>query len=168
MTLVFPGQGINRPPENAKATLPPPKAGVQLPTQLRRLVRVSGAAKRGAGVFDSAFRTDNHSGDNCSMVDHPVHRNEAAHRFEAALGKTIAKIDYAQSNGRLNLLHTEVPAEDQGQGIGSELAKAALEYALAEQLQVVPTCPFITTYIKDHPEYLEMVAPEYRRKIEQK
>jgi uncharacterized protein len=102
------------------------------------------------------------------VPDYPVRRNDAAHRFEAALGKKIATIDYAQSNRRLNLLHTEVPVEDQGQGIGSELAKAALEYARAEKLQVVPTCPFIATYIKDHPEYLEIVAPEYRRKIEQK
>lgn len=102
------------------------------------------------------------------MVDHPVHRNEAAHRFETALGKKIAKIDYAQSNGRLNLLHTEVPVEDQGQGIGRELVKAALEYARAEKLQVVPTCPFVATYLKQHPEFLEIVAPEYRRKIEKK
>ena len=100
------------------------------------------------------------------MADHPIRRNEAAHRFEAAFGKKIAKIDYAQSNGRLNLLHTEVPKEYQGQGIGSDLAKAVLEYARGENLEVIPTCPFIATYIQRHPEYLEIVAPEYRRKIE--
>jgi len=102
------------------------------------------------------------------MADHPVRRNEAAHSFEAALGKKIAKIDYAQSNGRLNLLHTEVPIEDQGQGIASDLAKAALDYARGENLQVVPTCPFVSTYIKRHPEYLEIVVPEFRRKLEQR
>ena len=101
------------------------------------------------------------------MADHPISRNEAAHRFEAAFGKKIAKIDYAQSNGRLNLLHTEVPNEYQGQGIGSDLARAALEYARGEKLEVIPTCPFVATYIRRHPEYLGMVAPEYRRKIEQ-
>jgi len=101
------------------------------------------------------------------MADHPISRNEAAHRFEAAFGKKIAKIDYAQSNGRLNLLHTEVPNEYQGQGIGSDLARAALEYARAENLEVVPTCPFVATYIRRHPEYLQTLAPEYRRKIEQ-
>ena len=100
------------------------------------------------------------------MADHPIRRNEAAHRFEAAVGKKIAKIDYAQSNGRLNLLHTEVPKEYQGQGIGSDLAKAVLEYARGENLEVIPTYPFIATYIQRHPEYLEIVAPEYRRKIE--
>lgn len=102
------------------------------------------------------------------MLDHPIRRNEAARRFEVALGKKIAKIDYAQSNGRLNLRHTEVPEEYQGQGIGNDLAKAALDYARAEKLQVIPTCPFVSTYIKRHPEYLEIVVPEYRRKIEQR
>ena len=101
------------------------------------------------------------------MVDYVVHRNEATHRFEIALGGKIAKIDYARSNGRLNLLHTEVPKPDEGQGIGSNLAKAALEYARAEKLEVIPTCPFISSYIKRHPEFLDIVAPSYRRKIQE-
>jgi uncharacterized protein len=101
------------------------------------------------------------------MADYVVRRNEAAHRFEAALGSKIAKIDYAQSNGRLNLLHTEVPKEYERQGIASNLAKAALEHARAEKLEVIPTCPFISSYIKRHREYLEIVASPYRRKIQQ-
>jgi predicted GNAT family acetyltransferase len=101
------------------------------------------------------------------MADHPIHRNETAHRFEAAFGKKIAKIDYAQSNGLLNLLHTEVPKERQGQGIGSDLARAALEYARAEKLDVIPTCPFVSSYIRRHPEYLDIVAPSYRQRIQQ-
>ena len=101
------------------------------------------------------------------MVDYVVHRNEAAHRFEAALGSKIAKIDYAQSNERLNLLHTEVPKDHEERKIGSSLAKAALEYAQEKDLQVIPTCPFIASYIGRHPEYFDIVAPSYRRKIQQ-
>jgi len=101
------------------------------------------------------------------MAGHVVHRNAEAHRFEAAFGEKIAKIDYAQSNGRLNLLHTEVPKELRGRGIGSELAGSALEYARAEELKVIPTCPFVSSYIKRHPEYLDIVVPEYRQKIQQ-
>ena len=100
------------------------------------------------------------------MADYVVHRNEDAHRFETILGAKIAKIDYAQSNGRLNLIHTEVPKEYERRGIATNLAKAALQYAQAEKLEVIPTCPFISTYIKRHPEYLGIVASSYRRKIE--
>lgn len=28
---------------------------------------------------------------------------------------------------------------------------------------VVPLCPFVRAYLKRHPEYLELVDPEYRR-----
>jgi uncharacterized protein len=101
------------------------------------------------------------------MPDHVVRRNEAAHRFEAAFGKKIARIDYAQSNGLLNLLHAEVPKECEGEGIGGDLAKAALEYARAEKLEVIPTCPFVSSYIRRHPEYLDIVAPSYRQRIQQ-
>src|SRR5262249_28963656 len=101
------------------------------------------------------------------MADHLIRRNNSAHRFEVAVGTQIAKVDYAQSNGRLNLLHTEVPKEYERQGIGSDLAKAALEYARAEKLEVIPTCPFISSFIKRHPEYLDIVAPPYRQKIQQ-
>jgi uncharacterized protein len=100
------------------------------------------------------------------MADHQVLRNETAHRFEAAFERQIAKIDYAQSNGRLNLLHTEVPKQYQGQGIGSDLVKAALEYARAEKLQVIPTCPFVAVYLRSHPEYLDLIAPSFRQKIQ--
>jgi len=99
--------------------------------------------------------------------DQEVQRNDSAHRFEAVFGKQIAKIDYAQSNGRLNLLHTEVPKQYQGRGIGSDLVKAALEYARAEKLQVIPTCPFVVIYINRHPEYLDLIALPYRQKIQQ-
>src|SRR5215475_8235359 len=104
---------------------------------------------------------------NCSMAEYVVNRNEAAHRFEAPLREKIAKIEYAQSDGMLNLLHTEVPKEFQGQGIGSALAKAALEYAQAEKLEVIPTCPFVSSYIKHHPECLDVIAAPYRKKIQQ-
>jgi predicted GNAT family acetyltransferase len=113
------------------------------------------------------FALSHFSRHNCFMADHSIYRNDSAHRFEVAFGKKIAKIDYARSNGRLNLLHTEVPKEYQGQGIGSDLAKAALEYARTEKLEVIPTCPFISSYIRRHPQYLDIVASSYRQKIQQ-
>ena len=100
------------------------------------------------------------------MTDNPISRNEAAHRFEVPLGDKIAKIDYIQSNGKLNLVHTEVPKKFEGQGIGKKLVKAALDYAQETNLKVIPSCPFVAAYIRRHPEYLEIVPPEYRKKIE--
>jgi len=57
----------------------------------------------------------------------------------------------------MDLLHTEVPPEHEGQGYGGALAKAALDYARAEKLRVIPTCPFVRAYVKRHPEYAALV-----------
>lgn len=70
---------------------------------------------------------------------------------EAVLGYQM------EAEGVVNLSHTRVPKESEGQGIGSALAQAALEWAKAEELEVVPGCPFVRAYIDDHPEYGDLL-----------
>jgi predicted GNAT family acetyltransferase len=53
--------------------------------------------------------------------------------------------------------HTGVPAALEGRGIGSALAKAGLEYARANNLEVVPLCSFVRSYIERKPEYQDLV-----------
>ncbi|HZU75169.1 MAG TPA: GNAT family N-acetyltransferase [Dehalococcoidia bacterium] len=87
-----------------------------------------------------------------------VRKNEAAHRFEAQQDGRLAILTYQQRDGRITLIHTEVPTELEGHGIGAALARAALEDARAEGLRVVPLCPFVRGYIERHPEYETLVA----------
>jgi predicted GNAT family acetyltransferase len=42
------------------------------------------------------------------------------------------------------------------------MVKAALEYAKAEDLEVLPICPFVKGYLRKHPEYLPLVSEKYR------
>jgi predicted GNAT family acetyltransferase len=56
------------------------------------------------------------------------------------------------------LLHTEVPDALEGQGYGAALAKAALSYAKDEGMKVIPSCPFVSTYVRRHPEYGPLIA----------
>jgi len=51
------------------------------------------------------------------------------------------------------LLHTEVPKELGGRGVGSILAKAVLENIRAHGLKVEVRCEFVAGYIKKHPEF---------------
>jgi len=55
-------------------------------------------------------------------------------------------------------VHTEVPGDFEGQGVGSTLVKGAFEIVQAENLKIVPTCPFIAAYLRRHPEYQSLVA----------
>jgi predicted GNAT family acetyltransferase len=62
---------------------------------------------------------------------------------------------------------TEVPEALEGQGIGSALARGALDDVRAQGLQVIPLCPFVAAFIRRHPEYLDLVSPVSRRQFEQ-
>ena len=91
-----------------------------------------------------------------------VERNEKDHRFEVRVGDEMARIDYSRSGKTLTLIHTEVPKAFEGKGVGGKLAQTALEYARAESLKVVPSCPFVATYIRRHPAFMELVAPDFK------
>lgn len=86
-----------------------------------------------------------------------IRHNTAARRFETQQEGSLAVLDYRQAAGVLTLVHTGVPSELEGQGIGGRLAKAALEYAREQGLQVIPQCPFVAAYIERHPEYADLV-----------
>ncbi len=86
--------------------------------------------------------------------------NKEANRFELNSDGLISIITYKLSEGKINYLHTEVPRELEGGGIASSMAKHVLDYARSEGLSVIPSCRFISSYIKRHPEYEDLVSNE--------
>ena len=84
--------------------------------------------------------------------------NPAEHRFELNAGDHIAAAYYKLEPGVITFIHTEVPQELSGQGIGSRLARGALEQVRARGLKVVPKCPFIAAYIAKHDEFADLIA----------
>ena len=89
-----------------------------------------------------------------------VERNEAEERFEARVGGGVALLTYGEREGKLYLLHTEVPPEAEGRGVGGKLVRFALDHARSEGLKVVPFCPFAKAYIERHHEYADLMAHE--------
>jgi len=61
-----------------------------------------------------------------------------------------AELVYLAREGLLVLIHTGVPEEWGGRGIGGRLVRAALERARAEGLTIVPWCPFARRWLRDH------------------
>src|SRR5262245_14687424 len=87
-----------------------------------------------------------------------IQNNESAHRFEALVDGHVAFVQYRYSDtGQIVFTHAEVPSALAGRGIGSKLARVALEYARERALRVVSTCPFITSYVDKHPEYQSLL-----------
>ena len=83
-----------------------------------------------------------------SVVDNP-----ARSRFELALEGGTAFATYRRAGDVLIIPHTEVPPQLEGHGYGSALVKGVLELARAQGLKVRPACPFVTDYMRRHPEY---------------
>jgi len=83
-----------------------------------------------------------------------IQNNESAHRFEALVDGHVAFVQYRYSNtGEIVFTHTEVPRPLAGRGIGSKLARFALDYARDRALRAASTCSFISSYVENHPEY---------------
>lgn len=95
----------------------------------------------------------------------PIKHNKSKLRFEMEVEGDTALLQYEMRGAKLALTHTIVPQEAQGRGLGTSLAEAALEFARESKLEVVPVCPFVVTYIRRNPEYLELVAENQRHKI---
>ncbi len=86
-----------------------------------------------------------------------VRNNEQESRFESGNGASLAVAQYQRRGSTIYFTHTKVPESLEGQGIGNELAKTALDYARQQKLRVVPRCEFIASYIEKHPEYQDLV-----------
>lgn len=83
----------------------------------------------------------------------------AASRYEARVGDELLGIaEYRLTRDVITFLHTEVLPAAEGRGVGSQLARTALDDARARGLRVRPLCPFISAYIRRHPEYQDLVV----------
>ena len=95
-----------------------------------------------------------------------VENNESEQRFEAHLKGYVAVAQYHRQGQEIIFTHTEVPVELEGQGVASVLVRTALDTAREQQLEVVPLCPFVAGYIRRHHEYLDIVRPEYKARLQ--
>lgn len=80
--------------------------------------------------------------------------NAAARRWEARLdGELAGYAEYRGNSSRAVFTHTVVQPQFEGRGIGSGLAKSALDAAVAAGQRIVPYCPFVSAYLRRHHEY---------------
>ena len=87
-----------------------------------------------------------------------VRHNPQASRFEVKVGDYLAVLEYFYTGRSIIFTHTGVPTEIAGQGIATKMSKVALDYARSQNLLVVPSCPFVASYIRRHPEYEDLLA----------
>lgn len=96
------------------------------------------------------------------MSDVVVTNNPEQNRYEAHLdGELAGYAEYELTTAAITFTHTKVEPAFEGKGVGSALAKGALDDVdSASGRQVRPLCPFIKSWIDKHPDYAQLVAPE--------
>jgi uncharacterized protein len=92
--------------------------------------------------------TDAGPAEEIQVVDNPERS-----RYEARLGERILGVveyELSADGKRIVLVHTEVLPDAEGMGVGSRLARGALEDVRRRGLKLTVECEFIQAYLKRH------------------
>ncbi len=108
---------------------------------------------------DPCRRTGGQGCDSKGVADVDVVFNEARHRWEGWVDGELAGKSYVRRReGYVVFWHTEVDDRFEGLGVGSAIARTALDAVAAEGGTLVkPDCPFIRGWIERHPDYQHLV-----------
>jgi hypothetical protein len=78
--------------------------------------------------------------------------DQAGSRLELRAEGHLAELIYRRNGKRLVLIHTAVPPELEGRGIGGRLVSAAIDRAVRDGSTIVPLCPFARGWLQRHPD----------------
>jgi predicted GNAT family acetyltransferase len=99
-------------------------------------------------------------------VDVAVANHPEEHRYEVRADEVLAGFSvYRERPGLIVFVHTEIDPRFEGQGLASQLIRAALDDARGRELQVLPFCPFVNGYIERHGEYADLVPDQFRSRF---
>jgi predicted GNAT family acetyltransferase len=87
-----------------------------------------------------------------------VDDNPMDSRYEARVDDALAGVcEYELTTDTIVFLHTVVAQKYEGQGVGTALARYALDDARDRGLHVRALCPFIRGWMARHPEYNDLI-----------
>jgi hypothetical protein len=85
-----------------------------------------------------------------------VRDNRQLQRFELEVDGEVAFAEYRRQPGRLVIPHVEAPPILRGTGAAGRLMQGVMEAARAEQVKVLPLCPYARAWMQRHPEYKDL------------
>jgi predicted GNAT family acetyltransferase len=75
----------------------------------------------------------------------------------------VAIVDYAMRDaGTVLLMHTEVRPELEGRGIGTRTAELVVDHVRRSGLRAIVGCPFLTSWLRRHPDEQDILARPLR------
>jgi len=80
-------------------------------------------------------------------------------------GQLVGFADCLREGEAVAIPHTEVDSARGGRGLASELIRVMLDTLRDRDEQVLPYCPFVSSYIARHPEYAALVPAQARARF---
>lgn len=91
-------------------------------------------------------------------MGYPVHHDADNGQLRVTVDGRRSYLQYRLADGVLTIVHTEVPPELAGHGIGADLVRAALEMARSNGWRVRPACSYAAAFLQKHTEYADLLA----------
>ena len=91
-------------------------------------------------------------------MGYPVQHDAGAQQLTANVEGRQSLLQYRLEHDVMTIVHTEVPAELAGHGIGADLVRTALELARARGWRVRAACSYARAFLQKHTEYADLLA----------
>ena len=83
-----------------------------------------------------------------------VHDDEAANQYVITVdGEQAGVAHYEVVRGGRVFDHTEIDSAFEGKGLGSVLARGALDDVIERSIPFAASCPFIVRFLERHPDH---------------
>jgi len=92
-------------------------------------------------------------------IDLTVNRHDQLSRYEARRGTDLVTVVDFTLRGNVHVVtHTETDPQWRGNGYAGQTTQVMLDDIRAMGGKVQPVCPFVVTFVDEHPEYRDLLA----------
>jgi len=92
------------------------------------------------------------------MEESEVKHDKSKERFYMNIEGDNVHLDYSLRGDKIDLYHTYTPPQLRGRGLAGKVVEFAFNYAKENNLKVIPSCPFIPSFLERKPEYKKLVS----------
>jgi len=85
--------------------------------------------------------------------------------FTLTVDKSRCTLDFSIENDTMDIRSVRVPKSVGGRGLAGQLTRHALDWAQTQTLKVIPTCPYVASWVQRHPEFLPIIAESSRDRL---
>ena len=89
----------------------------------------------------------------------PIDITQRLGGFSAEVDGHGLELDYLISGEQIVFHHTETAEELRGRGLAGQMVEHGLRWAASQERQVVPSCSYVSAWMRRHPAWLRLTEP---------